>query len=913
MPSAHFIGRDSELAWLRRLATDARNGTSSVGVLEGEPGVGKTALVATFAKELDGFQVLELSGVEAESDLPFAAVQRLVLAQRVVVAGLPDNHRSTLLVATGLEPGVVADRLAVGLALLNLLAALSDDRPLLVWVDDAHWVDDESLAAFAFVGRRLLADRVVLLFTRRSVEHGGGALAGIDTRVLPGLGAADAVELLRARLDHPVEPAIAGQIAAATHGNPLALIDLGAELSTRQLEGAAILPEPVPLGQHLEAHYLARVRALPQSTQQWLLIAAAESGGDLDLVSEVARRRGLDADALSPAESWGLVTVGDSIRFRNQLVRAAVYGGATAAERRRAHADLSDAAGLHGDEDRRVTHLSATVNGIDQDLAADLEAAAAKVALRAGAAARARLLIRAAQASGPSTRLPRLLSAAEAAASAGAMTQARALLDDIDADRLDPFQHARLAVVAADVEVTRNGSWPARATSYLDAARLLAPHDEARAADYVMQSFASQIIAGARADGVSLREIAEFARTLRVHGGEMGLTPTALSAVATLLLDGPRAAAPLYRRALALALEAASAGASVFTYTLLERLAVYFLDERGRTQMLAAFESLARSLGSLWGLGWIGGSQVTADVDAGRLAEAASRSDEITEVLTLLGYSRDDAIIRVLSAGVRAWRGDAEGLRAESADAVEASLAVGAGFSAQSWRNALAHIACAEGRYRDAWEEVAAEVEGDEPFATVNLDVLEATARGGPADAASRLLADIEQRVALVGTDYGRGLTGLLRAMLATDEAEEHYRSAIAGLARAHTPLVAARAHLLYGEWLRRQRRRAEATQHLETAEAAFMDAGATLWVERTARELRPLTAAAPSTSLQRSESDPLTPQERSVARLAAEGATNSEIAERLFLSPSTVDYHLRKVFRKLDVSSRRHLRAALT
>ncbi|MFB7719776.1 LuxR C-terminal-related transcriptional regulator [Nocardia sp. NPDC056100] len=912
MTRTQLLGRAEDLAWTGALCASATSGRSAVAVLEGDAGMGKTALIAAALAEHDNFEAIAITGVEAEFELPFAALQRLVLAYRDMLDRLSETHRTALLVASGLADGVIADRLAIGVALLALVTTLSAARPVFLWVDDSQWVDEESLGVFAFVGRRLLADPVVMIYCRRPDGAGRDHLAGLPTRTLAGLDVATSITLLRSmRGEHGIERAIAAQIAVATGGNPLALRDLGDELTQRQLEGVALLPEPVPLGTHLQANYLRLVRRLPEHCQRWLLLAAAEADGNLRTVSAAAELAGLPRDASTPAELAELVTVADRIVFRHPLIRSAIYAGGTAEQRRDTHLRLSRASTELDLEQRALLHRAAVADGIDDELADLLENAAAASGQRGDFATRTRLLLRAAQACTGERRARRLLAAVQSAMFSGAIQQARAVMDEIDERFLGEDRRAELTVLRAEgrLPALEPGAFGARATALVRLAEALdTAGRHADAVGAVGMGIRGTWLSAHLTVGTTTSDLAEVALRL-VDADAVNAPALSMRAYGEFILNRP-GAADTYRAAAQYFLEHPSAALPyLYSYSGVVDVAGTLIDDASRDGILAGIEQCARRDSSGFLLANIVSFRAHFDIQAGRVAQARARVAETVVLLGASGYPEDHLTLRALRAGIRGWTAAPALDSKQTAAEIEECRDTAFGAGVELWQRAELLEQLAAGSPADAWDTARAllTVIG-EPNAWLAIDLIEAAVHAEEFAIATELGDRLEHRSRVLDTPLGAGLRALARAA-AANEPEALYRTAIERLAHADTPMYAARAHLRLGEWLRRQRRRTDAATHLEQAAAIFTAQGATSWSARTARELAPLGIASAPPRTQRTA---LTAQEETIANLAGRGATNQEIADQLFLSASTVDYHLRKVFRKLDVTSRRQLAAAM-
>lgn len=483
-------------------------------MVRGDPGIGKTALIEAATADLAGIRLVRSDGFEAESSIPYAGLHRIGVSLKANVENLSSRDRQALNVAWGIEQGPAPDRFLVGLSTLALFAATSAQSAVVCLVDDAHLLDVESLAVLGFVARRLTAEATVLLFATRETEDVDVALAGIDSLRLEGLERPAAMQLLQSVVSEGVDPYSANQIAVATGGNPLALIDLARDLNLRQITDLTLSMNPIPVGRQLEAHYLRRVRQMSEDEQLWLLVAAIQSGEQAHLINGASRRLGISADSADSAVSRGLVTVSETVTFRHPLVRSAVYGAASAAERRRVHAALSAEAADLGMVELTAWHAAEASAGSDPAVADKLAEVAQRAARRGGLVSQARLLARAASLTPPGElRNDRLLSAAEIAGAAGTAHLSRDLLDRIDAKRLDSTQRGRLliaqaalAMFIADPAAVVRGS-----AQLLQAARLLhgTPTLQRKA---LLQAFENALVAEREMQGTTLPALGDSFR-----------------------------------------------------------------------------------------------------------------------------------------------------------------------------------------------------------------------------------------------------------------------------------------------------------------------------------------------------------------------------------------------------------------
>jgi DNA-binding CsgD family transcriptional regulator len=873
-------------------------------MIRGEAGIGKTALLDAAARELSGIHVVRADGFEAESAMPYATLQRLGAPVAEFVPTLPPRQASALRIAAGLDDGPPPDRFLVGLGMLSLLAAASEREPIVCVVDDAHLVDPESLEVLAFVARRLEAESVLVVLSARPDPRVEVAAAGVPVLELGGLDTVEAAQLLNRAADEAVDPLLAAQIAADTGGNPLALIDLSREFTARQLANSWAAPHPTPVGPRLESHYLEQVTRLGDDSQMWLLVAAAESTGDRGLIGGAADRLGLAADAAADAERANLASVHDAVSFRHPLVRSAVYNGMPESDRRRVHEALRSEAEARGRQDLAVWHAAAATVGPDARVADALERAADSAGERGGSASRARLLTRAAELSPTAAvRGGRLLAAAEAAASAGAAQLAGELVDRIEDETLDAVGAGRVAQLRALIAlfVADRDRILTGPSTMLQAAELfqgVVPALEQRA---LIWAFDLTLTVEWAIEGVTLPELG--GRLAAGVDAAEGPLSTALRGLSAHILLPYSDAVPVMREALDMLFELDEEELlEIGTFGVALSMALW--DERACVRLLERMAGAARSRGRLrdldtvlWLLGLI-------ELVRGDPAASGRYIDDVRELRHAIGYDAE----QVVNGSYLAWAGAPVSQVEAIAEAVLAT-----GF-AGAWTIAMMGLSVrgiADGHYRDAFERLRPMIE--RPFLQVTYQQLpeyvEAGVRSGKADLVRASHVRLEEFAAHSGTPWIRGLAARGAALLASDEdAEALYAASIGHLAQSTVIGELGRAHLLYGEWLRRMKRRREARVELRSALEIFERVQAPAFAARARRELEATGEHVLAHTPGESAVDALTPQEDTVARLAAAGRTNAEIGAELFISANTVDYHLRKVFRKLGITSRRQL-----
>ena len=910
-PHPSLLGRRRECDELDGLLADVLDNQSQVVVLRGEAGIGKSALLGYLSDRVGSWHVARAVGVESEMELAYSGLHQLCASMMNHLDRLPGPQRDALATVFGQSTGPAPDRFLVGLATLSLFAEVAEQQPLVCIVDDAQWLDEASRLILGFVARRLLAERVAVICAART-GIGDDVLTGLPELFIGGLGSSDARALLLDNLYGPIDAAVCDQIIAESRGNPLALLELPRGLSAAELAGGFEVPAAGDLDGRLAERYLRRVTALPEATQQLMLLAAADPVGDATLLWRAAQRLSIETSALSPAEDADLLEIGARVRFRHPLLRSAVYRAASLGDRQSAHEALAAESDPEVDADRRAWHHALAAAGLDEDVAAELEHSAGRAQLRGGLAAAAAFLERAATLTvDPARRARRALAAAQMKHQAGAPEAALALLASAQMGPLDQLQRAQGELLRAEIAFTSNRGSEAPQL-LLRAAKQLEPLDTKLARETYLEALMAAQFAG-RFTGGAAAEIAKAARA-----APMTPTPRApdllLDGLALMITEGHRAAAPLLQGALNAFRNGNIVANGGFRWFWLAEEAAIELWDHDTWHLLALREiQLVREAGALTVLPLSLSATIVGRIFAGELAAAASLIDEVKIVTEATGSHLAPYGSLILAA----WRGR----ESELSPLIEATLkdvvarGEGIGVSTTQWASALLHNGL--GQYESA---LAAALQVLEPAegrldATINWalpELIEAAVRSGHAELGRDALEQLSESTRVAGTDWALGIEARSRALLSQQEGPEHlYREAIERLGRTRLRGEHARAHLLCGEWLRREGRRMDAREQLRTAHRMFTAMGAQAFAERARREL-----LATGETVRKRTVDTrydLTAQERQIARLAREGLSNPEISTQLFISPRTVEWHLRKVFSKLGIRSRRQLRAALS
>jgi DNA-binding CsgD family transcriptional regulator len=904
-----FIGRTSERVVLDGLLATVREGRSGALVIRGEAGIGKTALLRYAARQASGFRVAQVTGVQAEMELPFAGTHQLCAPLLSRLDALPRPQRDALTVALGLASGPVPDRFLVGLAVLGLLSAVAEERPLLCLVEDAQWLDAASSHILGFVARRVLAESVAIVIAVREPDPGADFDRLPDLR-LEGLEEDAARALLSGTVPGRLDDRIRDRIIAETRANPLALVELPGRMSAAELAGGFEISAAADLPAHMETHYLRRVGQLPEATQQLLLVAAADPLGDATLVWRAGRTLALGAGALAPAEDAELLEIGSEVRFRHPLVRSAVYRAAPADTRRRVHEALAAATDPEADADRRAWHRALAAAGPDEDVAAELERSAGRAQARGGVAATAALLQRAVALTPDAKRRGgRAMAAARASLGAGDFSAARGLLATAEAAPLDEGSRALIDLLRAQLAFISSRGTEATAL-LLAAARRLEPLDVAVARETYVDAFSSALF-GARLNGsVGLPEVAAVARDAPRPSVEEPASADLLLDALIALTDDYEHAVPACREAVRrLAGERASAQERLRWLWQGCVLALELWDDASAADLSRRSVDIARETGTLSELALALSARTPVLVFSGDLVAAAATVSETGSVEEATGISSAPYGALILEA----WRGRPRETRALIETTNREAGARGEGIGLAIGEYARAVMCNAAGAYEEALAAAYAASDHREVVAENwgLSELAEPATRCGRTDLAEDAVARLAAKARSTGTDWALGIEARSRALMAEgDEAERLFREAIEHLARTRVRAELGRARLLYGEWLRRESRRLDARAELHRARDLFTAMGIEAFAERAAGEL--LATGEHVRKRNVATRDELTAQQRQIALLARDGLSNAEIGARLFLSPRTVEWHLHQVFSKLGIRSRRQLANAL-
>jgi DNA-binding CsgD family transcriptional regulator len=905
-----FLGRARECEILDSTLERARTGESAALVLRGEAGIGKTALLNYCMRRAHDLRVAPIAVVESEMQLPFAALHQLCAPMMGTSSTLPEPQVHALEVTFGVKTGSAPDRFVLGLAVLGLLAEVATKAPLVCVVDDAQWLDEASSQILGFVGRRLLAESIVLLFGVR--ETGSARLfPDLPDLTLDGLTDDDARALLAATIPVRLDEQVRDRLVAETRGNPLGLLELPRGMSQAELAAGLGVPVAATVPGRIEDNYLRRISAFPNKTRELMLLAAADPTGDATLLWRAAGTLGIGRDAAVLTDSEGLLEIGAGVRFRHPLVRSAAYAAASPDDRRRVHAALAAATDGEADPERRAWHLAAAAAGPDEAVAVELERCAARAQARGGLAAAGALMERSATLTPDSTmRVERRLAAAQHNLQAGAFDPALALLRTADSEATDEFTHARVELLRGLAASASNAGSEAP-LRLLRAANRLEPFDVVLARQTYLHAWGAALFAGHLASpGGDVGAVSRAAKSAPQPQEPMGPFDELLDGLATLITDGRAAAAPILGQAVTGLLTGDVPAGQWLQWGVLASAAAVTLWDFERWDATSSRQvDMAREVGAL--------AMLSIALN-GRAMIAAWRGD-FDGAAALV--AEDDALKEATGTQIApyggmllaAYRGHTAEALAMITTTIEDSVRRGEGLGVDLARWTGAILNNSLGLYREALE-TASPANADTPGLYISTwmlpEKMEAAVRLGKGDIAAAALHQFLDSAHPEG-DWGLGVAARSRAIVSDGEQAEHlYREAIDRLARTPIRTELARANLLFGEWLRRENRRLDARAHLRLAYDEFVAMGAGGFAERARQEL--LATGEKVRKPHVDARNELSSQEAHIARLAREGRTNPEIAAELFLSARTVEWHLRKVFTKLGISSRRDLRDAL-
>ncbi|RAS67390.1 regulatory LuxR family protein [Lentzea atacamensis] len=902
---AGLVGREPELAVLDQTIAAVRTGESRVLVVHGPPGIGKSALLEHVESAATGMRVLRAVGVESEMELAFATLHQLCVPLLDSLKDLPAPQREALETVFGMRAGTPPEKFLVGLAVLSLLSDASESSPVLCVIDDAQWMDQASAQVVGFVARRLLAESVALVF---GVRERGQDLLGLPELEVTGLGKADAGTLLKAAFHAPLDQHVRDRIVAETRGNPLALLELSRELTATRVAGGFGLPHAGTLPGRIEQSFVTRIEELPPQSRLLLLVAAAEPVGDPTLVWRAAERLGVTPAVALNDEIDELVSFEVRVIFRHPLVRSAVYRAADDEDRRAVHLALARVTDPQVDPDRRAWHLASAAPGPDEDVAAELERSAERAQARGGLAAAAAFLQRSvALTVDPARRAERAVAAADASLRAGDLAAARVSVDVAERDARDEFLRARAHLVRSQIAFSA-GLGNEAPPMLLAAAQRIESFDTDLAREIYLQAWgAAALIA---ADGESLMAISQAIRDLPPPDGTPRPIDLVLTGYGLLVTDGRSAAVPVLQRATAVLSDLPAQDVLRWGWVGNGANAAVWDDEAMRLTYVRAVE-VARGAGALtllpiylaslgiattWTGDFAGAATIAAEAEAVSAATGVPIAPHTKLLLTAMQGKETEAT--ELIATTIEWAGQDGQLM---------------GVTTANWAAAVLYNGLA--RYEQAIPAAQVSTRIAELWVSVWVlpELIEAAARVGEDGIARGALDRLAEAAEPCDTDWAQGILRRSQALLSDEIAAERlYREAVERLSRTKLRPELARAHLLYGEWLRRQSRRVDAREQLRTAFDMFVSIGMDAFAERARRELLATGEKVQKRTVDQAAGDDLTPQERQIALLVREGLSNPEVGAQLFLSPRTVEWHLGKIFTKLSITSRRQLGDAL-
>ncbi len=905
-----LYGRRGECAALDELLGQVRGGHGTVLVLRGEAGAGKTALLDYVARAARGCRLARAAGVRSEMELPFAGLHQLCAPMLYRLEHLPAPQREALRTAFGLTERPPPDRFLVGLAILSLMSEVAREQPLVCLIDDEQWLDRASAQVLGFAARRLAGDPVALVFAARIP---GEELTALRELTVAGLPDADARALLESALIGPLDARVRDVIVAEAGGNPQALLELTRGMTPAELAGGFGLPFAASPPTAIEDSFRRQLDVLPEPTRRLLLVAAADPPGDQVLVLRAADRLGIAPGAAEPAVEAGLLRLHVRVWFRHPELRSAAYRSASPQDRRAAHRVLAEVTDPRIDPDRRAWHRAKAADGPDEEVAAELESSAGRARGRGGLAAAAAFLERAVLLSvDPVRRTERGLAAAQVSLRAGAFAKAKEMLITAEAGPLDELQAGRAYLIRGTLAFA-SGRGSDAPSLLLKAAKRLELLDRDLARETYLSAWMAALFAGRLADAGDLLEVSRAAQELPAPTGPPHLVDLLLDGLTRLVTHGPGAAGPTLRHVVRAFADPDVPTAEGLRWGWVAQAAASALwDDDAWRAMLVRQVRLARDAGALGQLPIMLGALGTATAWTGDFTAAASLISEADAVCAATG-SHAAPLAAIMVASLRGDRAEAT-LLFEAIIGSAAAAAAGQGIALAYAHWTAAILANGLGRYGEAL--AAARHAAEDMFALyISMwalpELIEAAVRSGNPRMAGDALARLTDATQAGGTDFGLGIKARSHALLSKGaRAESLYREAVDRLGRTQLRPELARAHLLYGEWLRRENRRADARAQLRTAHELLSALGMQAFAERARRELRATGEKARKRTVETVSL--LTAQEASIARLACDGWTNPEIGAQLFLSARTVEWHLHKVFTKLGISSRRDLRRFL-
>jgi DNA-binding CsgD family transcriptional regulator len=903
-----LTGRRSERDVLDQLIGALRAGQSRALVVSGDPGVGKTALLEYIVEHAPECRVVRTAGVQSEMEFAFAGLHQLLVPLMDRVEHLPTPQRDALRTAFGIGSGPAPDRFLVGLAVLTLLSDVAEGRPLICLVDDEQWLDRASAQVLTFVARRLGEEAVALVFAARETYDD---LVGLPELVVGGLREGEARALLESVLAGPLDARVRDQLVSESRGNPLALLEMLRDLAPAELAGGFGLPGGVPRSGSIEETFRRRLEGLPAESRRLVRLAAADSLGDPVLVWRAAERLGISAQAAAPAAGAGLLEFGLRVRFGHPLMRSAAYRSSSLEERQEVHRALAAVTDPESDPDRRAWHRAQAATGPDEEVAGELEHSADRAQARGGAAAAAAFLERSGMLTPEaSRRAQRLLAAAKAKRDAGSLDGALGLLVTVEAGPLDPQQAAELAHQRGQLAFDQLGHGDA-ARLLLGAARRFEPLSVDSARETHLEAVRAAIWAGDLTHPGDLREVAEAARAAPPLPEPPRGIDVRLDAFAVWFTEGFTAAVPLMSRALELSLVVNDgvdqAGRSLWLADsrASEIIATELWDAESLHVLASRWVEFARDTGALVQLQFALSLLALSHLLAGESTTAALLLDEDR----LIAEATGNPELRYGAMSLAAWRGR----EAEASELIQgisqAATSLGQGRVVNFAAYASSVLYNGVGRHDAASDAALQAFEADQIGLGCFIlpELAEAASRTGDEALVKTALEWLSERTSRISGGWILGIEARVRAFLSVgDAADELYRESIEHLDDTRIRVQIARAHLLYGEWLRRERRRLDARAELRIAHSMLDTMGLEAFAERARRELLATGETARKRTVE--THDQLTSQETQIARLARDGLSNPEIGTRLFISPRTVQYHLRKVFTKLDITSRNEL-----